>query len=113
MPNQNRSWKAENDKFQPIVPLVPPKPSSDAQDRTNFITFELKVIAGSNSAGKFKKQVRLFDDGTPDEFITILNDLDDIFRQNKVEKPEDQNALIDLSKKADSCYLFSRNDQKP
>ena len=102
MSNQNRSRKAENEKFQPIVPLVPPKPSSEAQDRTNFITFELKVIAGSDSAGKYKKQVRLFDDGTPDEFITTLNDLDDIFKQNKVEQPSDQNALIESVLKATS-----------
>ena len=95
MSTKNHSQNRKNEDFEPVVPLVPPKPTSDTEDRSNFITFEVKVIAGSESAGKFKKNVWLFDDGTPDEFIKLLDDLHNIYKQNKIDDAADQNALVE------------------
>ena len=102
MPTKNRSQNRKNEDFEPVVPLVPPKPTSNTKDRSNFITFEVKVIAGSESAGKFKKHVRLFDDGTPDEFIKLLDDLHDIYKQNKIDSAADQNTLVESILKGNS-----------
>ena len=95
MPTKNRSQNQKNEEFEPIVPLVLKKHDSDDNDKSNFITFKLMVIAGSDAAGKYKKTMRLFDDGTPDEFIKMMDDLHDIYKQNKIEDAPDQNALIE------------------
>ena len=114
MPTKNRSQSQKNEEFAPIVPLVPRKHDSDDNDKSNFITFELMVIAGSNAAGKYKKTVRLFDDGSPDEFIKMMDDLDDIYKQNKIDDAPDQNALIESILKGNSKenYLMFMSEER-
>ena len=61
MVTQKSSKNKENDDIEAIVPLLPIKHASEDETRAHYITFEVRVVADSNEAGKYKKHMRLFE----------------------------------------------------
>ena len=81
--------------LQPILPLVPLKLPEDEKDKTKTITFELKVRAGAaQGSPSYKKHMRTFDEGTPQEWMEVLTGVKEIWRQNSVNGPNDRAATI-------------------
>ena len=65
--------------LQPILPLIPIKLEKEEDDKSAFITFELKSRVGQPAdATKYKKHVRKFEEGTPQQLIDLLKDIDEI-----------------------------------
>src|SRR5210317_2367664 len=62
--------------LEAIIPLVPKKSPDQSNQKDKFISFELKARAGQRDSGStYKKQVKLFDEGTPQEWINLRKDL--------------------------------------
>jgi hypothetical protein len=79
----NQQYKTSG--MQPILPLVPKRLELDNKDKTTFITFDLKVCAGTGAGTpSYKKHMRTFDKGTPQEWMESLTDLGEIWQQNSV-----------------------------
>ena len=93
--------------FLPVIPLVKIKLPIDDKDKSAFITFELKVRAGAGAGTpSYKKNIRTFDEGTPQEWMDVLTGLREIWKQNSVDEPTDQAATIAAILKGDSLTAF-------
>ena len=81
--------------LQPVLPLVPIKLPSIAEEKGKFISFELKTRVGQPDNGtKYKKFVRKFEEGGPQEWIELLKDLDEIWTQNAMNGGQDRAATV-------------------
>lgn len=106
MVTRKSSKKKENDDIEAVVPLLSMKHVSNNETRAHYITFEVKVMAGSDTAGKYKKYVRPFGDKTPDRLIKICDELDEIYTQNKIIKPTDQHTLVESVLRGESKEAY-------
>ena len=92
--------------FLPIIPLTKLKTTDDA-DKSKYITFELKVSAGSGRGQpSYKKHVETFEEGTPQEWMDVLTGLREIWKQNSVKEPTDRAATVAAILKGDSRTAF-------
>jgi hypothetical protein len=81
--------------LQPVLPLVPIKLPSAEEDKGKFISFELKTRVGQADSGtKYKKFIRKFDEGGPQEWIQLLKDVDEIWTQNSMNGGQDRAATV-------------------
>ena len=98
-----------NSSFQPVIPLVPVKlPANQEIDKTKYITFELKVRTGTGAgAPSYKKTMRTFDEGTPQDWMDVLTGIREIWKQNSVNAPTDRAATIMANLKGDSLSAFA------
>jgi len=81
--------------LQPVLPLVPIKLPSQADDKPAYIQFELKTRVGQATTGsKYKKHVRKFEDGSPQEWIDLMRDFEEIWTQNGMTSGQDQAATV-------------------
>jgi hypothetical protein len=79
----NQQYKTSG--MQPILLLVPERLESDNRDKMTFIIFDLKVLAGTGAGTpNYKKHMRTFDKGTPQEWMESLTGLSKIWQQNSV-----------------------------
>ena len=94
-------------KFLPIIPLEKIKIATDDKDRAAFVSFELKVRAGGNAGTpRYKKFMRTFEEGSPQEWMDVLSGLREIWKQNSVEGPTDRAATVAAILKGDSITAF-------
>jgi hypothetical protein len=64
-----RTTQYKTSGMQPVLPLVPDRFETDSKDKTTYITFDLKVRAGTGvGTPSYKKHKRTFDEGTPQEW---------------------------------------------
>ena len=94
--------------FKPILPLVPVKlPEDDKKSKSKSLTFELKIRAGSPAgAGTYKKQVPMFEEGTPQEWLDTVRDFNEIWQQNTVNGPHDRVATVVAALRGGSNIAF-------
>jgi hypothetical protein len=68
-----------------VLPLVPIKLAAVDHENGMFVVFELKTQVGQPAdSTKYKKYVRKFEAGTPQEWIDLLKDVDEIWTQNSM-----------------------------
>ena len=104
--NQKKHVKKES-TFLPVIPLVRVKLPVDDKDKSAFITLELKVRVGSGAGTpSYKKNIRTFEEGSPQEWMDVLVGLKEIWKQNSVTEPTDQAATIAAILKGDSLTAF-------
>jgi hypothetical protein len=66
-----------------------------AEDKSKFISFELKSCAGQPVCWTtYKKFVWVFKEGTPQEWINLIHDLEEIWTQNSVNRPTDRALTV-------------------
>ena len=100
------SYKTTNSTFLPILPLVRVKIPEDT-DKAKFITFELKVRSGTGAGTpSYKKSMRTFEEGSPQEWMDVLTGLREIWKQNTVNGPTDRAATVVAILKGDSRTAF-------
>jgi hypothetical protein len=93
--------------MQPILLLVPERLESYNKDKTTFITFDLKVCAGTGAGTpSYKKHMRTFDEGTPQEWMESLTGVRKIWQQNSVNGAHDRAATVAAVLKGDSQIAF-------
>jgi hypothetical protein len=67
----------------PVLPLIPYKNSSLEEEKDRYISFELNTRVGQPpDSTKYKKCVRKFEEGSPQEWIDMLRDLEEIWTRN-------------------------------
>ena len=86
--------KKKGRSLQPVLPLIPEKLPSKEDDKSSF-TFDLNVKEGQNmNSTKYKKSVCKFEEGSPQQWIDLLKDLQEIWKQNSIEGGSDQVAAV-------------------
>jgi hypothetical protein len=79
----------------------------DDKDKARFISFDLKVNAdGAITSPKYKKLVKTFDEGTPQEWFDFLSSIREIWSQNGVLKASDRSATVAAILKGDSLIAY-------
>ena len=107
MRNVFTTQKAKWNPIQPILPLIKLKPAEDEKDKTKIITFELKLRAGAPAGSTtYKKAVRVFEDGSPQDWMDLLKNFNEIWKQNSVNGAHDRAATIMAALKGDSLTAF-------
>ena len=93
--------------MQAILPLIKPKVDVQTIDKTKLVTFDLLIRAGAAAASpKYKKVVKTFEEGTPEEWLDVLLGLKEIWRQNGVNGPSDREATVAAILKGESRTAF-------
>jgi hypothetical protein len=71
--------KLKPSPLQPVLPLLPEVLPTKDQDKAKFISFELKSRAGQPAGWTtYKKFVCVFQEGTPQQWIDLIGDLEEI-----------------------------------
>lgn len=93
--------------LQPILALVPEALPTKEEEKNKFLSFELKTRAGQPAGSTtYKKYVRVFEEGTPYQWIELVKDLSEIWTQNSVNGPTDRTATIRALLKGESLTAF-------
>ena len=91
----------------PVLPLIPYKNSNVDEEKGRYIAFELKTRVGQPSdATKYKKFVRKFEEGSPQEWIDMLKDLDEIWTQNSMTGGTDRASTVRALVRGESAVAF-------
>ena len=95
--------------LQPVIPLTnSTSRSTSTDDSRAYVSMYLKARAGSGDNGEtYKKRFFLFDDGTPQEWMDILEDLDELWRQNSVTDGKDRAATVQMILRNDALNEFT------
>ena len=97
--------------LQPCLTLVPPTKSD--VDETEIIELSLKLQAGSGVNGPtYKRKVARFNGGSPAEWIEVLEALDEIFAQNRLNAAQDRENIIRTILRGDSLTAFESSIQE-
>ena len=77
-------------------------------EESDYITVELKCKAGttSSSAPSYKKRIKIFECGTPKEYVDVRQAIEEIWRQNGVTRATDQVNTVRMLIRGDSFTLF-------
>src|SRR6056300_967976 len=80
----------------PILPLIPEKLSvEDEKDRWKYLKFYLKSRAGSpENSNKYEKSGKIFEEGTPQEWIELMVAVEEIWKQNSISGGADRVANL-------------------
>jgi hypothetical protein len=98
--------------LQPVLPLVPLKLPLAEEEKGMFLSFELMARVGQPATStKYKKQVRKFEEGTPQQWIDLLRDLQEIWMQNSVNGGTDQASTVRAVVKGESITPFETSLQ--
>jgi hypothetical protein len=90
-----------------VLPLVPETLPTKEQDKSKFISFELKSRAGQPAGSTpHKKFVRVIEEGTPQQWIDLIHDLEEIWTQNSVNGPTDRVLTVRALLKGKSLTAF-------
>jgi hypothetical protein len=92
----------------PVIPLVPKKLSADElKDKSAYIIFTLKISRGAApGTPSYKKHVRTFEDGDPQEWMEVMTSLREIWLQNSVDDPTDMSNTVVAILKGDSLTAY-------
>ena len=103
----SRIPKKKSGSLQPVLPLIPEKLPTKEEDKASFLTFELKTKEGQpESSTKYKKTVRKFEEGSPQQWIDLLKDLREIWKQNSIRDGSDRAATVRSLVKGESATAF-------
>ena len=103
----NEIMKTSQKRLQPVLSLVPEVPVKISDDKSKFITFELKVRAGQPAGStSYKKYVRVFEEGSPQQWIELMQDLREIWTQNTINGPSDRTATVRSLLKGETLTAF-------
>ena len=99
--------KKRGGSLQPILPLIPSTVPISEDDKGSYLSFELKTRIGQPDAqSKYKKYVRKFDDGEPQQWIDLKNDITEIWTQNSVNGGTDRSSTVRALLKGESLTAF-------
>lgn len=99
--------KKSGGKLQPILPLIPnPLPSSE-EEKASYISFELKARVGAPEAStKYKKYMRKFEEGEPQQWIDLMRDMLELWTQNSITGGTDRASTVRALIRGESLTAF-------
>ena len=91
----------------PVLPLIPTKLPSMEEEKGRYLAFDLKTRVGQPSdATKYKKYVCKFEEGSPQEWINMLKDLEEIWTQNSMTGGTDRASTVRALVRGESAVAF-------
>ena len=93
--------------LQPVLPLIPEVLPGLEEDKSQFISLELRTRAGGPVNSTYKKYVRKFEEGTPQQWIELLKDFEEIWQQNSINGGADRTATVRSLLRGDSLTAFN------
>ena len=91
----------------PVLPLLPIKSLGLEEEKGRYIAFDLRTRVGQPSdATKYKKYVRKFEEGSPQEWIDMLKDLEEIWTQNSMTGGTDRASTVRALVRGESAVAF-------
>ena len=95
-------------RLKPIIPLVADtKETRGDTNKEKCISIDVKArVGGPEDSAKHKKCIRQFDEGTPQEWIDLMHDVQEIWRQNSVRGPSDRCSTIRALMKGETLTTF-------
>lgn len=91
-------------KLVPCLPLVD-KEVVDV-DKTVLLNFKLKIRPNGSNDNTYEKSIRRFSDGSPTIWIQTLQDIQEVWQQNKIAGPQDRAALVKTILRDDALTVF-------
>jgi hypothetical protein len=71
--------------LRPVLPLIVKKSTTVDDDKTRFITIELRArVNAPTGSATYKKNIRKFEEGTAQEWIDLQRDIQEIWVQNTI-----------------------------
>jgi hypothetical protein len=92
--------------LSPVLPLIPKRLPSAEEDKGAYISFELQTVTGAKQKNYYRKFIRRFDEGTPQQWVELLRDLQEIWKQNAVSTGSDQTATVRAVVRGESLTTF-------
>src|SRR5688500_17766815 len=92
--------------LKPVLPLVPEEATKTEENKSKFVTMELKSQAGTSTGGTYKKHIVLFNEGTPQEWIDAQRDIAEVWKQNHITQPDDRMAIIKTLLRGETLTTF-------
>ena len=93
--------------MQPVLPLIPEKLPTAEEEKGKYLSFELKTrVAAPTDSTKYKKFVRKFEEGSPQQWIDLLKDLDEIWTQNSMTGGTDKASTVRALVRGESAVSF-------
>ena len=100
-------FKKKAGSLQAVLPLVLDKLPSIDEDKSHFLSFELMTRVGQPATStKYKKHVRKFEEGTPQQWIDVLRDMEEIWTQNSVNGGTDRASTVRAVVRGESLTSF-------
>jgi hypothetical protein len=100
--------KKTTPKFLPVIPLLPTKLLSDElKTKSAYITFTLQISKGSGpGTPTYRKSIRTFDDGDPQQWMEVISGLKEIWAQNSIRVQADMSNTAVAILKVDSLTSY-------
>ena len=104
-----RKKKSPAGTLTPVMGLIPEPIPSSTEEKPNYISLELKSKAGSTAASSqtYKKYVRKFEEGTPEQWIELIKDVEEIWTQNSIRRGPDRCATVRSLLRGESLAAFN------
>ena len=68
-----KTWNKHPDTFgKPIIPLLLESFDPKTIDKSKYISMDLKIRHNGPNTSTYKKYIKKFEEGTPQEFIELL-----------------------------------------
>jgi hypothetical protein len=92
----------------PVIPLMLTKLSTDKlKDKPAYIIFTLQISKGAAPGSpSYKKYVRTFEDGDPQQWMEVMTSLREIWLQNSVHDATDMSNTVVAMLKGDSLTAY-------
>ena len=80
--------------FLPSLSFAPPE-KHETIDRTNSVQYTLQVVANANSkTNTYKLVVQRFQEGSPNQYISLLDSIYEVWEQNSIVAADDRTAVV-------------------
>jgi hypothetical protein len=99
--------KLKPSSLQPVLPLLPEVLPTKDLDKAKFILFKLKSCTGQPAGSTtYKKFVHVFEEGTPQQWIDLIRDVEEIWTQNSINGPLDRTLTVHTLLRGKSLTAF-------
>jgi hypothetical protein len=98
----------KNSYLTPCLLLEASDKEDSKKEESDYVTFTLKVraVQTGTSAPSYKTKVAKFEDGTPTEWIDVMNALEEIWKQNSLTTASDRQASVKTILREDALTAF-------
>jgi hypothetical protein len=99
-----QKWLSQGPAVKPIVPLILEKQEDPEDDKSKFVSMEVKNRTDGKTT--YKMHLRLFEEGSPQQWLALMHDIKIVWTQNGLSKPSDRIACLHAVLRGESKTAF-------